>query len=133
MKKQVRFLTDWLRHRRAILAPVLSVLALVWLVGFGAMLRVDAALVDFLGHAKDMSIIHSATPDSPASFTTADGAPIDAASLQDLHDEDTQMLHGARNRLIFVVLVMLSVPLAILGFLAWLAGTKANDRKPRGR
>jgi hypothetical protein len=109
------------------------ILALVWPLGLAAILRIDLAVVDFLVHTEDLSSIHGAVAESPATFVTPQGSTIDAASLQDLHDEDTALSHIARNHLMFVLSCIFLVPLAIGGLLAWTPKERSTGRKSRAK
>lgn len=123
----------WARHGRQKAFWPLVVLALGWALGAAAILRLDLAVVDFLGHTKDLSAIHGSVPDSPATFVTPQGSTIDAASLQDLHDEDTALLHGARNNLMVVLGCVFLLPIAIAALLVWTPRGRPTARKPRAK
>jgi hypothetical protein len=123
----------WARHGRERAFRPLVFFAVVWALGAAAIFRLDLAVVDFLGHAKDMSSIHGAVADSPATYVTPEGSTIDAASLKDLHDEDTAFLHGARNHLIFVLAFIFVVPIVTAGLLAWTPRGRPTARRARSR
>jgi hypothetical protein len=111
----------------------LVVFCSIWVFGVAVLLRLDRAVVDFVGHAKDLSLIHGAVADSPTSFVTQEGSTIDAASLQDLHDKDTALLHGARNHMLFVLGCVVLVPITIAGLLVGTPRVRPTARKSRSK
>lgn len=134
MRQKTNALRDrWAQGGRQRAVWPLAIVALLWAVGLAFWLRLDVALVDFLGHAKDLSLVHGAVGDSPVSFVTPEGTPIDKLSLQDLHDEDTSLLHGARDHLMFVLGCIFSLPIAVSGLLLLSPKGRAKPRKPRVR